>query len=301
MTLTYHFKEIKKCNFCGNKTSLNKILGQRLNKSQGKNPKSKMGISVSIIKCNSCDLIYSNPQPIPKDIQSHYGIPPESYWKKEYFTINPNYFNYEIIKAKNLISFKKGMKSLDIGAGLGKSMIAMEKAGFDTHGIEPSITFRDKAISQMKISPNKLKLGMIEKVTYENDYFDFITFGAVLEHLYSPSEALEKALKWLKPNGIIHIEVPSSKWLIAKLYNWFFKLRGTNYVTNTSPMHEPYHMYEFDLKSFQKNSKLLGYKIIDYEYSVCNIYFIPKIFHSFLKWYMKKTNTGMQLTIWLKK
>jgi len=30
------------------------------------------------------------------------------------------------------------MKSLDIGAGIGKQMIALSKSGFETYGLEPS-------------------------------------------------------------------------------------------------------------------------------------------------------------------
>jgi hypothetical protein len=66
-------------------------------------------------------------------------------------------------------------------------------------------------------------------------------------------------------------------------------------------MHEPYHLYEFGLESFKKNGKLLNYKIAEFEYSVASIYFIPKVFHPLLKWIMKKTSTGMQLTVWLRK
>jgi len=105
----------------------------------------------------------------------------------------------------------------------------------------------------MKISPERLKLGMIEDIEYEDESFDFMTYGAVFEHLYHPARALEKTIKWLKPGGIVHIEVPSSKHTVAKLINLYFKLRGTNYVSHISPMHSPFHLYEFGLKSFLKS------------------------------------------------
>ncbi len=296
----YLFKDIKFCNMCGQKSVNGRVLGQRLNQSQGKRPKRKNGISTSVIKCNNCKLIYSNPQPIPLDIQDHYGVPPESYWKKEYFKVNKNYFLEEIKEAKKLIDFSSGMKALDIGAGIGKCMIALKNAEFDAHGLEPSKPFRERAISVMNISPNKLKLGMLEEVEYPSNEFDFITFGAVLEHLYDPSESILKAFRWLKPNGVLHMEVPSSDYLIAKIINIYYRLLGTNYVTNISPMHEPFHLYEFSLKSFLEHSKQNNYKIASYRYYVCPIYFLPKVTHPALKWYMTKTNTGMQLSIWLK-
>ena len=63
------------------------------------------------------------------------------------------------------------------------------------------LPFYERAISKMNIDPGKLKLGMIEDVDYPENHFDFITFGAVLEHLYHPAASIEKAMKWLKPGG----------------------------------------------------------------------------------------------------
>ena len=299
--MNYLFFEKPECHFCGTSTNENKILGLRLNKSQGLNPKNKTGIAVSVIKCKKCSLIYSNPQPVPVNIQDHYGIPPENYWKEEYFSVDENYFSDQIKIAKKLIDFTDGMDALDIGAGLGKCMISLNSNGFNTFGIEPSITFRDKAIEKMKIDPEKIKLGMVEEVDFPEESFDFITFGAVLEHLYNPAEAIEKTLKWLKPNGVIQIEVPSSKWLIPKFFNFYFKLRRTNYVTNLSPMHEPFHMFEFDLNSFKELSKSQAFDIAHHEYMIGDIYHMPKFIHPLLRWYMKVTNRGMQLTVYLKR
>lgn len=296
----YQFTTILNCNMCGASNAHHKILGKRLNQSQGKNPKSKTGITTTVVKCKSCNLIFSNPQPTPFDIQDHYGIPPESYWNEEYFISKDDHFINEINILKKLMHLSQGLKALDIGAGIGKSMIALEKIGFETCGLEPSESFYKKAIEKMKIDPEKLKLGMIEEIDYKENEFDFITFGAVMEHLYSPSKSIEKALKWLKPNGIIHIEVPSSHWLINRLINFYYKLRGTDYVGNISPMHPPYHLYEFGLDSFKQHGEKNNYEVIFYEYHVCETY-MPKLLNIFVKPYMKWTNTGLQLVIWLRK
>ncbi|HEY0030185.1 MAG TPA: class I SAM-dependent methyltransferase [Bacteroidia bacterium] len=298
--IKYRFNPVLNCNMCGSSSAHHHIMGKRLNQSQGKKPKSKIGITTTIMKCDSCDLIFSNPQPVPFDISDHYGVPPESYWKEDYFRQNDHYFQTEIDQLKKFRSFDKGAKALDIGAGLGKCMIALDKAGFETFGLEPSEPFYKKALETMKINPYKLKLGMVEAVDYPENEFDFITFGAVLEHLYSPGESIVQALKWLKPQGIIQIEVPSSNWLTNKLINFYYRLNGSDYVGNISPMHSPFHLYEFGLKSFQLHGKKNNYEIIFYEYYVCNTY-MPKIVDFLIKPYMKYTNTGMQLCVWLRK
>jgi SAM-dependent methyltransferase len=301
LTKKYYFEEILICEMCGDNTAGHKILGQRLNRSQGFSPKKKDGISVSVKKCSMCGLIYSSPQPIPFDIQDHYGMAPDNYWKASYFEIENNYFKREITEAKELLGAHAGYKALDIGAGLGKALIAMEKAGFDAYGFEPSKPFYERAIKEMGISPGQLKLGAIEDIDYPAKSFDFITYGAVLEHLYHPAASIEKSMRWLKPEGIIHIEVPSARWLISSLVNAYYWLAGTNYVTNLSPMHVPFHLYEFDLHSFQALGTRLGFEVVRFRYEVCQIPYIPSSLQPLFRKLMKHTDEGMQLIVYLKK
>ena len=297
----YHFIEVSTCNMCGASTFQSSVLGLRLNCSQGLRPAQKEGIAITVKNCKLCNLIFPSPLPIPFNVQDHYGVPPDEYWNESYFYNDTSYFIEEISQAKKLINFKPGMSALDIGAGIGKCMAALSVAGFNVEGFEPSTTFREIAISKLGISPEKIKLGMIEEMNFNEKSFDFITFGAVLEHLYDPNAAISKAIKWLKNEGVIQIEVPSSNWLIARLVNIYYKIIGVNYVTNISPMHEPYHLYEFSLKSFINNGKINNYEVVLYKYSICSLIHIPKFLHLFFRWYMRLTNTGMQLTVWLKR
>ena len=170
---------------CGASSDKFKTLGKRMNRSQGKNPRKKVGISTTVQQCTSCDLIFSNPQPIPEDLQDHYGKPPESYWAESYFTLDPLYFSSVIDWVKTINPIENGMKALDIGAGIGKCMITLENAGFEVSGIEPSKPFFDRAISRMKIDPSKIQNVPIEEATFEKESFDFITFGAVRTPLRS--------------------------------------------------------------------------------------------------------------------
>jgi ubiquinone/menaquinone biosynthesis C-methylase UbiE len=163
-------------------------------------------------------------------------------------------------------------------------------------------SFYQKAISKMNISPDRLKLGKIEELDYPENHFDFITFSVVLEHLYDPSYCIQRALKWLKPGGIIHIEVPSSNYFMNKLYNASYSIRGLDYVGNLSPMHSPFHLYEFDINSFKKNSAQNNnnYSIALHQYYVCETG-LPEPINFALKKYMSLSNSSMQLCVWLKK
>ncbi len=285
---------------CGSMPADHKILGKRLNKAQGKNPKKKTGITTTICKCKKCGLIFSNPQPIPLNIQDHYGVPPEDYWNESYFLLDESYFKYEITKTKTLMPFNEGMKALDIGAGIGKAMIAMKAEGFVAYGIEPSLPFYQRAIEKMGINSQNLMMSTIEDAEYPKNHFDFVTFGAVFEHVEDPAKCLKKALDWTKPGGIIYIGVPSAHWLISKFANAYYKCRCTDYVGNLSPMHSPFHLYEFSPRSFELHAKDNHYEIALLEYSICDT-FLPKSADFILKPIMRYTNTGMELNMGLRK
>lgn len=297
----YIFEEVENCEMCGDPTTKHKVLGMRLNTSQGGRPGKKTGISVTVKKCRNCKLVYSAPMPVPNNISDHYGIPPESYWYPDYFKVDPTYFLPQIETIKKLMDVKPGMKALDVGAGLGKCMIALANVGFDTYGFEPSQPFYERALSKMNIGQEKLKLGMIEDMDYEPESFDLITMGAVVEHLYHPAYCIEKAFKWLKPGGLIFIEVPSSKYLMQRLVNIFYRLTGTTFVSNISPMHQPFHLYEFSLKSFEKLAGRVNYQIVHHKYHPAEVMYPPRFMSGLYKKIMKWTNTGMQLEVWLKK
>ena len=285
---------------CGSGSHTQQVLGKRLNQSQGRWPRKKKGITTTVIRCKQCDLIYATPLPIPESIADHYNLSPASYWNEEYFNYADNYFQGQIARFITLSGKKEKLAALDIGAGIGKSMIALIKAGFDVYGIEASETFYSTAVDRNPTLKGKLQMASIENADFKPGTFDFISFGAVLEHLYDPATSLLKALEWLKPEGLIYIEVPSSRWLINKIANIFYRIIGTDYVGNLSPMHSPYHLYEFSLHTFEQHACTHGYEVVHHQYYVCQT-FMPKPFDLILNWIMSGTETGMQLEVWLKK
>ena len=283
---------------CGSAAANHKIVGQRLNQSQGLRPKSKNGVTVSVMKCDVCELVYANPQPIPNDAEDHEFI---DAWSADYFEYDADYFSKEIAIAKKLLDFKAGMKALDIGAGIGKGLRSLNEAGFDAFGIEPSANACRFAYQKIGIPPEKLHCKSIENAEFAENTFDFVNFGAVLEHVYDPSESLRSALKWLKPCGIIFAEIPNSGYFITKLMNFYNKLSWTNYTSHISPMHAPFHHFEFGVKSFENFCAKNECTIASRHISVCVTPFLPKIAVPFADKYMAVTETGMQISIFLQK
>jgi hypothetical protein len=87
---------------------------------------------------------------------------------------------------------------------------------------------------------------------------------------------------------------------MARLANVYFRLAGTDFVTHTSPMHPPYHLFEFTPESFRRNARQLGYRLERVERYVGDTY-APRLVAPILRALMRATNTGMQLGIWIRK
>jgi SAM-dependent methyltransferase len=223
----------------------------------------------------------------------------ESYFGAERAVPQEDVFESEIRRARELLRGVERPATLDIGSGGGRVMDALKRAGFEVWGLEPSTTFREAALQSYGFDPLRLQHASIEDGSFPDNSFDFITFGAVLEHLPTPGAAIEKAIGWLRPGGLIHVEVPSSRWLVGRLLNRYFRLIGSGLVTNLSPMHPPYHLFEFSVESFRRHGERSGYCIAAVTHFP-GTPFVGGGAARLLRYLMRVSGTGMQLTVWLR-
>lgn len=274
-----------------------RVLGRRLNTHQGMRPRRSTAIATTINSCRDCGLVFSNPRPVPTSIGEHYDRPPEDYWTPDYFEGSDQHFREQVGWFHTLWTGRGKPRALDVGAGIGKTMDVLEREGFDTYGLEPSPPFRERAIAR-GIRPERLSLSSIEQADYGRDAFDLVVFNAVLEHLHDPAAGIEHALRWVGQDGLLSIQVPSARWLLARLLNAAYRAQGLDYVTNLSPMHPPYHLYEFTAGSFERHGQLSGYRVVARRWYVCQT-FVPPPLDTVAERIMDSTRTGMQLEVWL--
>jgi SAM-dependent methyltransferase len=201
----FEFVAAPRCVMCGDERG--QVLGRRLDRHQGLRPRRRHGVATTVVRCRRCGLVYCDPRPVPEDPAQLYDLPPEDYWHDA----DPGaaVFGDEIRCFRQLWGMAGSPRALDVGAGIGRVMAALHRDGFDVSGLEPSPAFRTRALQQPGIAETRLVLGTIQDATYAPASFDLITFGAVLEHLDDPAAALSRALDWLAPGGLIHVEVPS--------------------------------------------------------------------------------------------
>jgi len=181
------------------------------------------------VMCSSCGSIYTNPH--IKD-----GVLTELYSDGAYKNYQSNLVNkgqkirssiLEERKFRQVDRFSSEKKGslLDIGCGNASFLNVCKEQGWTVQGVDPTKESANNALTNYGILVYEGEFGAIDI----QDRFDVITFWGVLEHLKDPLDALNKAKKLLKPDGLIVFEVPSSDCFLSK-YLRKYPFEATRYI-----------------------------------------------------------------------
>lgn len=296
----FRFVAARACAMCGALPGAFRRMGRRLDGHQGLAPARRPGVAVTVVRCGACGLVFPDPMPLPASVEALYGVAPAEYWPADYLQSAPGYMDGQCAIARDLLGGRAGLAALDVGAGIGKGVLALERNGFRAVGLEPSRAFRVHALRHMGLRPDQIIPGSVEDAELPPASFDYVHCGAVLEHVPEPGRALGRVLTWTRPGGIVHAEVPSAAWLLGRGMNAWYRVTGQGFVTNTSPMHPPYHLYEFTVASFRAAAASLPCALERHEVWRGDV-LGPRVLHPLWGWLMDATGTGMQLAVWLRK
>ncbi len=132
----------------------------------------------------------------------------------KYDTLNLNPFS---VHQKIVQCVGKQKKVLDVGCAVGILAKEMKNNDCEVVGIE----LDEKSANIAQDYCTDLVRGDVELIelnTKYNNYFDFIIFADVLEHLRDPSGVLKWFVKYLKDDGYIIISLPN-------ITNWRIRLK----------------------------------------------------------------------------
>ncbi|KXB03151.1 hypothetical protein AKJ48_04170, partial [candidate division MSBL1 archaeon SCGC-AAA261O19] len=111
------------------------------------------------------------------------------------------------------------------------------------------------------------------KLPFEDNYFDGVFAGEIIEHLYDTDNFVNEVYRTLKPGGIFVMTTPNLAWWVNRVCLLFgFQPYGMNVSSNFSIGHvyEPKnefssfdHIRFFTLKSLQEFLKLHNFQIIN--------------------------------------
>jgi len=234
------YKKLESCPICKSKKFDNEIICNDYTVSNEK---------FVIVKCVSCQLLFTNPRPDSKQIGKYYDSELYvSHSSKSNNLINSIYKiarHFTLRNKHNLIK-KYSLENktlLDYGSGTGHFLSFCKNKDWNVTGIEPNKVAREKANKNTKNA-------VLENInTIDNDTkFQIITLWHVLEHVEDLNKLLIKLTSLLNKKGTLIIAVPNPESWDAKKY----KLHWAGYDV-------PRHLYHFSqdsIKTLMKNHKL---------------------------------------------
>ena len=163
------------------------------------------------VYCPQCEHVFLGNQLISQKLLNFYSGYPTNTLE---WHLNESEF-YHRIYSKGLDLINKNSdncKVLDIGCSSGFFLSIAQKLGMDAFGIEPN---QLEAAYAQRNGINVL--GSSISSLDHNQSFDLITLWDVLEHIPNPVDYIQSLIKYLNPNGLIFVQVPSSDSLAAKI------------------------------------------------------------------------------------
>lgn len=180
-----------------------------------------------IVRCNTCNLVYSNPREHMEPLLKGYrNVIDKEYIKTQVYR--------KILLSEHLLKveqFKKRGTLLDVGCFVGLFLELAKQKKWKVFGIEPSIW----AVKIAKKRGIKILGERIEKAKLKSNFFDVITFWDTIEHIADPKTVLKTAHKALKKDGIIAISTPNIESLFAKILGKYYPLLIRMHVILFSP------------------------------------------------------------------
>lgn len=242
------FKHVA-CNLCGNDNAA--ILGRK--GYFGHNNFKNSPITVDIVRCKRCGLIYANPMPIP--INKHRGFSCSDFDSMLFIEQRKKGHIFNLEKIETLIS--KG-KILDVGCGKGDFVKIASDKGWVTYAVEV-----DPELCEYVSAFSNVFCGFLEDAMFPNRFFDVVYLNSVLEHVYDPKFLLGEANRIMKEGSILCIETPNEESLVKVIGDFYFRIRGGKYSTRLSPFYKPFHVYGFSKKTLSNMIKKRGFDILE--------------------------------------
>jgi len=206
----------------------------------------------SLVKCNYCGLIATNPQPKLEEIGRYYNS--GNYISHATNSISLVDRIYNLIRKRTLASkislIKKhtnGNHLLDIGCATGVFLNYCSQHNFTVEGVEPDEKARNYACEHFNLNVKDLN----NLNNLKENSFDIITMWHVLEHVNDINERLSVVWKLLKDDGIAIIALPNPQSYDSLYYKEYWAAYDV-----------PRHLYHFSQAAFNCLAKMNHFNMI---------------------------------------
>jgi SAM-dependent methyltransferase len=168
------------------------------------------GAALRVVMCRACGLVWNDPRPGPEELLVYYR---DAYRRDYKGTERPR--PRHTARAARVATGRCARLArflapadvvLDLGAGSGELVYVLRRLGVEARGIEPNEGYAHFARDRLGAP---VATGVWQHADIAPASLDAVTLFHVLEHLDAPVGALRLIREWLRPGGLLWIEVPN--------------------------------------------------------------------------------------------
>lgn len=214
-----------------------------------------------LLLCKSTFIYHFGSASFAKDIAAYQNRLAVNMKKfEEKWGFNPNYssnIRHEIIAMIDK-EVDAPIKVLEIGCACGATLLKIQNSypNAQLFGIELNSSAAKIASHYCQISNENIENSHFN---FEENFFDYIIFADVLEHLYNPYDILTTIRKYLKKDGYVLASIPNIMHysIMADLFNGNFTYKDAGILDRT-------HVRFFTLNEIQRLFTSTGYCDMQY-------------------------------------
>ena len=230
--------------------------------------------SFSIVRCHGCRSLRVDPRPSPSSLGHFYQHYYSPAWleRAEALQIGTGNPRFDPVRDGSLARFGQLLKAMeaaekrggdgeeaptlslvDVGCGLGGFLHHIsDQPGLKLLGVEMD----EEAVAYARRRLGlEMRQGMVEDLPLPDDEADLLTMWHVLEHSPVPRLALREAARVLRLGGLLGLEVPHGRSLLASLFGpyWFY-------------LQPPTHLHLFSRMALTRMLEEEGFEVVDVSY-----------------------------------
>lgn len=240
-------------------------------------------LECQFVECTQCSHAFLNPQPTAEELKPFYdgGYHVFSDQPRSAEWVTSLLHDRFDGKRLNHASFVRGGKFLDVGCGLGDMVAAMQSAGMEAIGVDPSAI----ATAIGRRHGRDLRCGTLGQHGFSNNTFDSVSMYHSLEHNPDPVSTLTEAARILKNDGVLMVTVPNFH---ALTHSWFGPL--------WRHLDPPYHLQQFSARSLERAGRQAGLRLLQMQTES----FVDHIEAEFARWARRRILVPQRLSLGLK-
>ena len=203
------------------------------------------GRHYTIVQCQQCGLVYTDPRPDGHDIvETYQAVEDLLYLEEREGRVLT--FERHLKPLERLTGPPNGRPLLDVGCYAGVFVEIAARHGWDAWGVEPSRW----AVEQAQARELHVVQGTLETADLPEATFDVVTMWDVIEHVTDPLGTLQRVHQLLKPGGLLVVHTIDIDSLFARLmgsrWPWLMEM----------------HIYYFSRRTLQTMLERCGFQVL---------------------------------------